>query len=186
MISAKQNICRGLLFAVFYLLAGCGGWIPSHKATMNEVYPPANTLAQFLTDAPQGSVREKIFQAPYNEVYDVVEKSLTESEFRIHTTSKPSGIILVTYERLLEPPPDLLNCPNNHFSNSKPQKWTYYIAIVIAEKNPVQLFSGWWLKLKAGVLKVVAVFMAMTPVQIMSRSTGLWDMKAPTNSFPNS
>jgi len=136
MISAKQNICRGLLFAVCYLLAGCGGWIPSHKATMNEVYPPTKTFAQFLTDAPQGSVRERIFQAHYNEVYDAVEKSLTESEFKIHTTSKPSGIILVTQERLLEPPPDLLNCPNNHFANSKPQKWTYYIAIVIAEKEP--------------------------------------------------
>ena len=135
MISAKQNICRGLLSAVCYLLAGCGGWIPSHKATINEVYPPANTFVQFLTDAPQGSVQEKIFQASYDEVYDAVEKSLTESEFKIHTTSKPSGIILVTHERLLEPPPDLLNCPNNHFANSKPQKWTYYIAIVIAKKE---------------------------------------------------
>jgi hypothetical protein len=133
MKSEKQLLFRGLAIFACCILCGCGGWIPARKASLDEAFPwpmaPGYLLA---ADIPPGSYDERTLETTCDAVYEAAEKSVGLCDFTFLRGDKRAGVILATFERLLDPPPDLLNCPNNHYSNSKPQPWTYYLGIAIS------------------------------------------------------
>lgn len=131
---ARQLSCIGWVSVVLALIAGCGKWIPAHNARVDEVYPLA-TLKLDIAKAPQNSVLEEIFREQPGFVFDAALQALQEHGAAIHSMDKGGGILLATQNRVIDPPPDLLNCPNNHFANSKPQSWMYYIAVVLEKKT---------------------------------------------------
>lgn len=115
-------------------LAGCGAWVPAKSASIHEVFP-SQRFGNLSSEAPQGSFRERLFEASRDRVYEAVLKSADRADLTIEMKNRPQGIVLATQTHHLNPPPGLLNCPNNHFANDKKLPWNYYIAIMIMEKS---------------------------------------------------
>lgn len=131
---ARLMFCIGCVCVVLTLMTGCGKWIPAHGARVNEVYPLA-TIKQHIAKAPQKSILQQMFNKQSDDVFEVALLALQGHGADIYTADKGGGVILATESHILDPPPDLLNCPNNHFANSKPQPWSYYIAVLIEQKS---------------------------------------------------
>ena len=134
MISIKRVALNMILLGSLFM-AGCGGvWIPERFASLNEVYSTQNYL-QSIDSIPPESIQKRVFDAPFEDVYQAVNVSASQAQLDVRTENKADGLILAMQTLTIDPPSDLMNCPANDFSNKKQLQWKYYYLIFVREKG---------------------------------------------------
>ena len=115
-------------------LPSCGKWIPGKHATMAEAYPDFD-IDKLMIEAPQAAIRKKDFNFPPGKVYAAVIKVLESKGLTLIEKNDDQKVLFIQGSRWLEAPPDLLNCPNNHYANIKKQAWIDYMAATLESKD---------------------------------------------------
>ena len=87
-----------LSMLTIYFLSGCvpsGVYLPERFKTIDQVYPSLASIDQIAT-APSTGYRKEQYQAPYEDVFRLVEVTAVQTMMTIETIDSDSGIILAS------------------------------------------------------------------------------------------
>jgi len=113
------------LIALVFFLSGCTVTVPERFATLQEAYPPGESLSP-PPDAPPDSFKKASFEAPYEDVFRAVSVAASQAQFNVESTDKRKGSILATRVIMVQGPVNR--------TITEPRQYSY--AIVAKEIGP--------------------------------------------------
>jgi len=127
----KSNLTMRMisLIVLVFFLSGCTVTVPERFATLQEAYPPNESLTP-PPDAPPDSYKKGTFAAPFEDVFRAVNVAASQAQLNVESTDKRKGQILATRFAQVQP---------RGFSGDYSLKTfasTYSYMIAVSEKGP--------------------------------------------------